>query len=62
MLQDTDLAGPLVFCLAFGSFLLLAGKLQFGAIYGVGLLGCVALYGELLADSFLPLPRPDAFF
>jgi len=47
MLQDTDLAGPLVFCLAFGSFLLLAGKLQFGAIYGVGLLGCVALYGLL---------------
>lgn len=47
MLQDTDLAGPLVFCLAFGSFLLLAGKLQFGAIYGVGLLGCVALFGLL---------------
>lgn len=47
ILQDTDLAGPLVFCLAFGSFLLLAGKLQFGAIYGVGLLGCIALYGLL---------------
>uniref|UniRef100_A0A2P2I398 Protein YIPF5-like n=1 Tax=Hirondellea gigas TaxID=1518452 RepID=A0A2P2I398_9CRUS len=47
MLQDTDLAGPLVFCLAFGSLLLLSGKLQFGAIYGVGLLGCVALYGLL---------------
>lgn len=47
ILQDTDLAGPLVFCLAFGSFLLLAGKLQFGAIYGVGLLGCVALHGLL---------------
>lgn len=47
ILQDTDLAGPLVFCLAFGSFLLLTGKLQFGAIYGVGLLGCLALHGLL---------------
>ena len=56
MLQDTDLAGPLVFCLAFGSFLLLAGKLQFGAIYGVGLLGCLALYGllNLMSNNGVP--------
>lgn len=51
ILQDTDLAGPLVFCLVFGSFLLLTGKLQFGAIYGVGLLGCLALHGLLNAMS-----------
>ncbi|CAL4126039.1 unnamed protein product [Meganyctiphanes norvegica] len=47
LLQDTDLAGPLVFCMAFGGFLLLSGKLSFGHIYGIGLLGCIALYGLL---------------
>ena len=47
ILQDTDLAGPLAFCLAFGSFLLLSGKAQFGYIYGIGLLGCISMYGLL---------------
>lgn len=47
ILQDSDLAGPLVFCMAFGGFLLLSGKLSFGHIYGIGLLGCIALYGLL---------------
>jgi len=44
VVQDTDLAGPLVFCLAFGGTLLLAGKLQFGHIYGLGVMGCLAMY------------------
>ena len=44
ILQDTDLAGPLAFCLAYGSLLLLSGKIHFGYIYGIGLLGCIALY------------------
>ncbi|XP_037071189.1 protein YIPF5-like [Pollicipes pollicipes] len=44
ILQDTDLAGPLCFCLAFGAFLLLTGKLHFGYIYGIGMMGCVAMY------------------
>ncbi|KAI0234870.1 Protein YIPF5 [Lamellibrachia satsuma] len=43
-LQDTDMAGPLVFCLAFGGCLLLVGKLQFGYIYGIGVVGCLAMY------------------
>uniref|UniRef100_A0A1I8GUK5 Yip1 domain-containing protein n=1 Tax=Macrostomum lignano TaxID=282301 RepID=A0A1I8GUK5_9PLAT len=42
--KDTDLAGPLVFCLAFGGALLLTGKLHFGYIYGIGVTGCLALY------------------
>uniref|UniRef100_V5GJX1 Putative yip1 domain family member 5 n=1 Tax=Ixodes ricinus TaxID=34613 RepID=V5GJX1_IXORI len=33
------MAGPLVFCLAFGGFLLLTGKVHFGYIYGIGLAG-----------------------
>lgn len=44
MMQDTDLAGPLVFCLAFGGSLMLCGKLQFGYIYGIGVVGCMAMY------------------
>ena len=43
---DADLAGPLVFCLAFGSLLLLSGKIHFNYIYGIGAMGCVANYGE----------------
>ncbi|XP_052283499.1 protein YIPF5-like isoform X2 [Dreissena polymorpha] len=44
IMQDTDLAGPLVFCLAFGGSLMLAGKLSFGYIYGIGVVGCLAMY------------------
>ncbi|KXJ22429.1 protein YIPF5 [Exaiptasia diaphana] len=48
IMDDTDLAGPLVFCLAFGGFLLLSGKVHgFGYIYGVGVLGCLSLYSIL---------------
>lgn len=44
ILYDSDLAGPLVFCLAFGCFLLLSGKVSFGYIYGIGVLGCLSIY------------------
>ncbi len=47
IMQDTDLAGPLVFCLAFGGTLLLAGKVHFGYIYGIGVVGCLAMYSLL---------------
>lgn len=47
ILQDTDMAGPLVFCLAFGGFLLLSGKVHFSYIYGIGVLGCLAIYALL---------------
>ncbi|XP_022239153.1 protein YIPF5-like [Limulus polyphemus] len=47
ILQETDLAGPLVFCMAFGVFLLLTGKVHFGYIYGIGVLGCLAMYALL---------------
>ncbi|KAI6237845.1 hypothetical protein M3Y95_00307600 [Aphelenchoides besseyi] len=41
---DQDLAGPLVFCLLFGTSLLLNGRVYFGYIYGIGMLGCVGMY------------------
>lgn len=47
IMQDTDLAGPLVFCFAFGGSLLLSGKVHFGYIYGIGVVGCLAMYALL---------------
>ncbi|XP_065365186.1 protein YIPF5 [Calliphora vicina] len=44
ILQDTDMAGPLVFCLALGGFLLLSGKVTFSYIYGIGVMGSLAFY------------------
>lgn len=43
-MRDSDMAGPLVFCLALGFCLLLTGKLHFGYIYGFGAMGCLAMY------------------
>jgi hypothetical protein len=47
ILDDVDLAGPLVFCLAFACSLLLLGKIHFGYVYGIVTLGTVGMYGLL---------------
>ncbi|XP_035482283.1 protein YIPF5 [Scophthalmus maximus] len=44
IMNETDLAGPMVFCLAFGATLLLAGKIQFGYVYGISAIGCLGVY------------------
>jgi protein YIPF5/7 len=44
IIHDEDLAGPLVFCIAYGFSNLLAGKIQFGYIYGITVLGCLCMY------------------
>lgn len=44
IMTDSDLAGPILFVLMFGTLLLLAGKVQFGYIYGVGLFGTISLH------------------
>jgi multisubunit Na+/H+ antiporter MnhE subunit len=53
ILADSDMAGPLVFCLILGFFLLLTGKVHFGYIYGFGGLGCLAMYAiiNLMAEN-----------
>ncbi|EEC45664.1 predicted protein, partial [Phaeodactylum tricornutum CCAP 1055/1] len=43
IVEDADLAGPLALALTLGGEMLLAGKLQFGYIYGFGLFGCMAM-------------------
>lgn len=52
ILHESDLTGPLVFCFAFGTFLLLSGKLHFSYIYGIGILGCLSIY--LLLNLMAP--------
>lgn len=42
--QDNDLAGPLVFAVAFGTALLFAGKIHFNYIYGIGVMGSLGMY------------------
>ncbi|ORX45161.1 Yip1-domain-containing protein [Piromyces finnis] len=41
---NPDLVGPLIFCLIFGSILLLRGKVNFGYIYGVASLGSIGVH------------------
>jgi hypothetical protein len=43
-MDDSDLAGPILFFLLFGTFLLLSGKVHFGYIYGLALMGSIALH------------------
>jgi protein YIPF5/7 len=43
ILDDADLAGPVIFCLLLGGCLLLAGKVHFGYIYGFSMFGCLGM-------------------
>ena len=56
---DSDLAGPIVFAVAFGSFIMFSGKLYFNYIYGIGLLGCIAIYCllNLMSGNWREVPR-----
>ncbi|XP_057263493.1 protein YIPF7 [Pezoporus wallicus] len=47
IMNETDLTGPLVFCLALGATLLLAGKVHFGYVYGMSAIGCLAMHALL---------------
>eukprot|EP00475_Leptophrys_vorax_P045074 TRINITY_DN9258_c0_g1_i1.p1 TRINITY_DN9258_c0_g1~~TRINITY_DN9258_c0_g1_i1.p1 ORF type:complete len:265 (+),score=64.82 TRINITY_DN9258_c0_g1_i1:84-878(+) len=47
LLEDSDLAGPLVFCVLLGFGMLLSRKLHFGYIYGIGVMGSVGMYSVL---------------
>eukprot|EP00937_MAST-01D_sp_MAST-1D-sp2_P000120 g120.t1 len=58
-LEDADLAGPVIFALALASVLMLHGKLAFGSIYGVFLMGCFGVYVVL---SLLSQTKEIGFF
>lgn len=57
LMEDTDLAGPLLFCLLFAAFLLMTGKVHFGYIYGMAMVGCVSMYTilNLMSEAGLSL-------
>jgi protein YIPF5/7 len=44
IMDDADMAGPLLFILMFGIFLRITGKSHFGYIYGVGVLGMGSIF------------------
>jgi len=54
-MDDSDVAGPILFFLLFGTFLLFAGKVHFGFIYGLALMGSISLHW------ILSLMSPDDF-
>ncbi|GAA5914935.1 transporter YIP1 [Sporobolomyces salmoneus] len=59
IMDDADLAGPLVFCFVFACFLLLSGKPQFSYIYGVALIGSASMYAllNLMSESGIDAHR-----
>lgn len=45
LVQDSDLAGPIAFCLTLAAFLLIAGsKAHFGYVYGLAVSSCLFMY------------------
>ncbi|XP_071069371.1 protein YIPF7 [Dasypus novemcinctus] len=47
IMNETDLTGPILFCMALGANLLLAGKVQFGYVYGMSAIGCLGIHALL---------------
>ncbi|KAG8591774.1 hypothetical protein GDO81_000303 [Engystomops pustulosus] len=47
IMNETDLTGPTMFCFALGSMLLLAGKIHFGYVYTMSILGCLGIHALL---------------
>ncbi|KAG7458987.1 hypothetical protein MATL_G00226460 [Megalops atlanticus] len=44
IMHETDLTGPILFCVALGATLLMAGKVHFGYVYGISAMGCLGMY------------------
>ncbi|XP_050005605.1 protein YIPF7 [Alexandromys fortis] len=44
IMNETDLTGPILFCVALGATLLMAGKAQFGYVYGMSAVGCLGIH------------------
>jgi len=57
--QDDDFAGPLIFCVVLGVLLLFNGKVSFGYIYGVFVVGLLGLWGifNLMSDKGIDIYR-----
>ncbi|KAK4099489.1 Yip1-domain-containing protein [Parathielavia hyrcaniae] len=62
LMDDSDLAGPLLSFLLYGTFLLLSGRVHFGYIYGLAVVGSLLLHGilSLMAPSSPTDPGPGS--
>ncbi|MCJ1466745.1 hypothetical protein MMC07_005365 [Pseudocyphellaria aurata] len=57
LMDDSDLAGPVLFFVLFGTFLLFSGKVHFGYIYGLALIGSLSLHTIFSLMSPPPLEQ-----
>lgn len=57
IMDDSDLFGPIIFFLLFGTFLLFSGKVHFGYIYGLAAIGSVSLH---VIFNLMSNPQLDA--
>ncbi|XP_059208908.1 protein YIPF7-like isoform X1 [Centropristis striata] len=53
IMNETDLTGPILFCVALGVTLMMAGKVHFGYVYGISATACVGMYTLLSLMSSL---------
>lgn len=60
-MDDSDLAGPILFFLLFGTILLFSGKVHFGYIYGLALLGSTSLHMILSLMSPTESPSSESY-
>jgi len=44
LMNETDLAGPLVYCFLYGMCLLFGGKLQFNYVFGISAISCGGMF------------------
>ncbi|XP_047201241.1 protein YIPF5-like [Girardinichthys multiradiatus] len=44
IMNETDLTGPILFCIALGVTLMMAGKVHFGYVYGISAIACIGMY------------------
>ncbi|XP_037652409.1 protein YIPF7 [Sebastes umbrosus] len=44
IMNETDLTGPILFCVALGVTLIMAGKAHFGYVYGISAAACIGMY------------------
>ena len=62
LMDDSDLAGPILFFFLDGTFLLFSGSLHFGFIYGLAVLGSISLHVILSlmspSDGAAGVPAP----
>lgn len=55
-MDDSDIIGPLIFLVCFGLLLALSGKLHFGYVYGLSLMGSTSLH--LIISLMTPADDP----